>query len=537
MTDTQRHDGTGVPSPGAVELVAELHAILDKLQTVNLSPCTDAELADVAADTERAIARLTVAGDRQIDEVEARDLPRKTGCRTLMQFMTHRLRVSNPMRRRKQMDATATRTSLGGEILEPEHPCLAEAFARGAVGTAHVQAALDVLDRIPNAVDHDLKVAAERQMAEIAEAHTPTDITQLGARLLAHLDPDGTLSDDTDQKRRRGVWIGRQRADGTATISGTLSPELNARLTMMFAVWGKPGLNNPDDPASPSGPAGTADPDALALALAADRDGRTLAQTNHDALDAALAAGFADGTLGTSHRGLPVQLIIKADLNDLIREAGLATTATGTLLPIPDLIAMAGEVQPWLAIFKDHTAVPLYFGRGKRLATREQRLVSFARPDGEVCSAPGCDQPATQVELHHAQKDWAKGGLTDIDDLAPACPRHNRMVGDQPGQYTTHIERSGPDEGRCVWRLNAEPGAPPNPEHINRRPDIPRRFAEHLNTVRTEIHGPPTRPDDQARQSWLTISHVIDVRPPRPGPPSPRPSLVEAHLMELLATL
>ncbi|PKZ62606.1 HNH endonuclease, partial [Gordonia terrae] len=156
---------------------------------------------------------------------------------------------------------------------------------------------------------------------------------------------------------RRNLWIGRQRADGTATISGTLTPELHARLTMMFAVWGKPGLNNPDDPASPSGPAGTADPDALALA--ADRDGRTLAQTNHDALDAALTAGFSDGILGTSHRGLPAHLIIKADLGDLIREAGLATTATGTLLPIPDLIAMAGDVQPWLAIFKDATAVPL----------------------------------------------------------------------------------------------------------------------------------------------------------------------------------
>ncbi|WP_244176433.1 HNH endonuclease signature motif containing protein [Gordonia lacunae] len=488
---THVDDESAVPQPRAVELVADLHAILDELQTVDLAPCSDEDLIEVASATERAIARLTVAGDRQIDQVEARDLPRKAGCRTLMQFMTHRLRVSNPVRRRKQMDATATRTSLGGERLEPEHPTLAGAFAAGTVGSAHVQAALDVLDQIPNAVEHDVKVAAERQMAEIAIDHTPADITQLGARLLAHLDPDGTLTDDTDQKRRRNLWIGRQRADGTAKISGTLTPELAARLTMMFAVWGKPGLNNPDDPNSPSGPAGTADPDAVAAA--AERDGRTLAQTNHDALDAALAAGFADGTLGRSHRGLPVQLLIKADLNDLIREAGLATTATGTLLPIPDLLAMAADVQPWLAIFKNATAVALYFGRGKRLATREQRLVSFARPDGEVCSAPGCDQPATHVELHHAHKDWAQGGLTDIDDLAPACPRHNRMVGDQPGQYTTHIERSGPDEGRCIWRLNAEPGAPPNPEHINRRPDIPRRLVHHLNTVRDEIHGPPTR--------------------------------------------
>ncbi len=132
MSVTTHVDGdSAVPQPRAVELVADLHAILDELQTVDLAPCSDEDLIEVASATERAIARLTVAGDRQIDQAEARDLPRKTGCRTLMQFMTHRLRVSNPVRRRKQMDATAHRTSLGGELLEPEHPCLAEAFRCG----------------------------------------------------------------------------------------------------------------------------------------------------------------------------------------------------------------------------------------------------------------------------------------------------------------------------------------------------------------------------------------------------------------------
>ncbi|MFE0751373.1 DUF222 domain-containing protein, partial [Gordonia sp. NPDC058843] len=484
-------DGSASLQPRAVELVTELHAILDELQAVDLSPCTDDELIDVASATERAIARTTFAGDRQVAEVEARDLPRKTGYRTLIQFMNHRLRVSNPMRRRKQLNATAALTCLNGERLQPEQPSLSESFADGSVGTAHVHAALDVLDQIPSAVEHDVKVAAERQMAEIAEIHTPAEITQLGARLLAHLDPDGTLADENERKRRRNLWVNRQRADGTAKMTATLTPELAARVTMLLAVWAKPGMNNPNDPHSPTGSFEDADPDTLVAA--AERDDRTPAQINHDALNALLKAVLEDGLLGKSHRGLPVQLIIKADLKDLIREAGIATTATGTLLPITDLIDLAADVQPWLAIFKDATAVPLHFGKSKRLATREQRLASFARPDGEVCSAPGCDQPATHVEIHHAEQDWAKGGLTDIDDLAPACPRHNRMVGDKPGQYTTHIERSGPDEGRCVWRLNAEPGAQPNPDRVNRRPDMPSRFTTHLNTVRDEIHGPPTQ--------------------------------------------
>ncbi len=507
LTDISESGVADGPPSRAKELVSELHRITAELQTVDLTQCSDAELVDVAADTERAIARLTFAGDRQIVEIADRDLPHKTGHRSITQFMTHRLRVADPMRRTKQRHATATHLSPTGEPLEPEHPALAEALADGKINTSHIRAVLDVLDQIPHAVDHDVKLAAERQMTEIAVDHTPADITALGARLLAHLDPDGTLADDTDRKRRRKLSVNRQRADGTAKMSADLTPELLARITMLLAVWAKPGMNNPDDPESPHGSIENADPEMVEAAAA--RDDRSDAQRNHDAFNALLKAVLEDGLLGKSHRGLPIQVIVKADLNDLIREAGFATTATGTLIPIPDLIDMAADAQSWLAVFKDATAVPLYFGRGKRLATREQRLVSFARPDGEACSTPDCDLSAAHVEMHHAQLDWGLGGLTDITDLAPACPKHNRMVGDQPGQYTTRMVREGPDEGRCVWRLNAEPGAPPNPERINRRPDLPRRFAEHLEQVRTEIHGPTTASGDQPR---LHLRQIIDLR-------------------------
>ncbi|MBM7279432.1 DUF222 domain-containing protein [Gordonia rubripertincta] len=505
LTDNSQTDVR--PSTRASELVQELHRLATELQTADLTQCSDSELVDVAADTERAIARLTFAGDRQIIEIADRDLPHKTGHRSITQFMTHRLRVADPIRRTKQRHATATHLSPTGEPLEPERPALAEALADGKVSTSHVRAVLDVLDQIPHAVDHDVKVAAERQMAEIAVDHTPADITALGSRLLAHLDPNGTLTDDTDRKRRRNLYVNRQRADGTAKMTANLTPELLARITMLLAVWAKPGMNDPDDPDSPHGSIEDADPEAVEAAAA--RDDRTPAQLNHDALNALLKAVFEDGLLGKSHRGLPIQLIIKADLNDLRREAGFAATATGTLIPITDLVNMAADAQPWLAVFKDATAVPLYFGRGKRLATREQRLVSFARPDGEVCSTPGCGIPAAHVEMHHAQLDWGLGGLTDITDLAPACPKHNRMVSNEPGGYTTRMVREGPDEGRCAWRLNAEPGAPPNPEHINRRPDIPRRFAEHLQHVRAEIHGPEQESGDTPR---LQMRQIIDLR-------------------------
>ncbi|KAF0968214.1 HNH endonuclease signature motif containing protein [Gordonia sp. YY1] len=454
MADHALHDGTTTPPPSnPAALIGQIHTLIDQLQTASLAQCPDAELVDVAAETERAIARLSFAGDRQVVEATERDLPRKTGHRSVIQFMTHRLRIAYPGKRLKQTRATATFPDLTtGEPLEPAHPTLAKAFADGRVGSAHVHAVMEVLDQIPHATPHDMQVAAERQMAEIAVDHTPADITALGARLLAQLDPDGILTDDSDRQRRRQLWVNRQRADGTAQLTATLTPELLARISMFLAVWAKPGMNNPTDPDSPHGSIENADPDQVAAA--AERDDRSPAQLNHDAFNALLTAVFEDGMLGKSHRGLPVQMIVKADLTDLIREAGFATTATGTLIPIPDLITMAADAQPWLTVFKDATAIPLYFGRGKRLATREQRLVSFARPDGHVCSTPGCDLSAAYVEMHHAQLDWGLGGLTDIVDLAPACPKHNRMVSDKPGDYTTRMVREGPDEGRCTWQLN-----------------------------------------------------------------------------------
>jgi hypothetical protein len=122
------------------------------------------------------------------------------------------------------------------------------------------------------------------------------------------------------------------------------------------------------------------------------------------------------------------------------------------------------------------------------LASTEQRIASFSRTGGEVCSFPGCGQPASHSEMHHAKEDWADGGKTDISDLAPACGPHNRMVGPNPGQYTTGIYEDGPLAGRCWWQLNAAPGMPENPKIVNDRPDITALYEQKLDQIRDQIH-------------------------------------------------
>ena len=99
--------------------------------------------------------------------------------------------------------------------------------------------------------------------------------------------------------------------------------------------------------------------------------------------------------------------------------------------------------------------------------------------------------------------------------------------------------RSGPDEGRCVWRLNAEPGAPPNPEQINRRPDIPDRLASHLQQVRNEIHGPETsgtalRPNTPRLHTRRIIDQRFTTDRPVERGSTATTSGIEAQLEDLL---
>ncbi|OBC11341.1 hypothetical protein A5786_03885 [Gordonia sp. 852002-50816_SCH5313054-a] len=306
-------------------------------------------------------------------------------------------------------------------------------------------------------------------------------------------------------------------------LTADLDPIARARLDTVLDAWAKPGMNNPDDPGSPVGPITMAN--AEQVAAAALRDQRSPAQRNHDAFSALLGQVLESGMLGNTHRGLPIQVIVTTSLHELEAQAGIAQTTSGTLLPIQDVINMAASAgaSQYLAVFGDHTSVPLYLGRSKRIASLGQRLASFASPGGKMCSAPGCNQPASRVQMHHAAKDWADGGLTDIDQLVPACDVHNRRVGTKPGQFTTRMITEGPDTGRVAWRLNAKPGMPENPERINRIADVKADFHDYLAAEHTSndaaaaaARAAGTGIDTDTTVTWIVLPHLV------PNPPSGR---------------
>ncbi|WP_342663117.1 DUF222 domain-containing protein [Gordonia shandongensis] len=368
-----------------IALAAVANAVAVKLAALPLAASTEGELLTAAESLEQARRRFDAADAAVLVEISDRGAYRTAGYLSLHSYLSGGLRVGDGAARRRRVAAAAIGrfTSMQGQTLSPRCPATADAVADGAIGVDHVLEIDAVLTRIPAAVDETTREGAEAQLAAVARTLTPAGVRTAGVRLLAHLDPDGQLTDDRDRRRLRGLALMPQDRQLMSTLRTRLTPGLRADLEIMLQSWAAPGMNNPDDPASPTGAVESADP--AVVAAAAERDDRTPMQRNHDALHALLI-------LARSHSAAPASGSLRSELvvtitdAELAAHAGIALTATGTRVPISELVRLAAEATPHLAVFAHTTGEPLYLGRGRRLASRAQRLMLFARDRG--CTAP-----------------------------------------------------------------------------------------------------------------------------------------------------
>ncbi|MGJ0118407.1 DUF222 domain-containing protein [Williamsia sp. MIQD14] len=458
---------------------AALEQLLDQMNDDSSDSYDEETVAEVAIRHERIARRLEAIGNRRIIEVSDRDAYRTVGCVNLTEFLQTKLRITQPKKRLTQVQALEPMHAMTGEKLPPVCPNTARELAAGTIGPDHVHAVLDVMNKIPTAIEPDHRAFAEQTLAEFATTLTPKEIAAAGVRILAHLDPDGRLTDDRDRSRNRKLNLGCQDSQLMPKLTATLDPITRALFDVVLAKWAAPGMNNPDDDQSPRGDGSEISSDVVREA--ADRDCRSQSQRNHDALKALLDAAVNGGLLGGSHRGLPPQIIVSITDAQLREYAGVARTATGSDLPISDVVTLAADAQPHLAVFSDVTNEPLFFGRGRRLASPAQRLMAFAKYGG--CSKDDCPVPFAHTEMHHAENDWADGGLTDVTDLAPACGRHNRAVGTEPHQWTTEKITDGPDRGRYGWRRNTDPPDALRANHLHRIDELLERYRNPPDAV------------------------------------------------------
>lgn len=289
-----------------------------------------------------------------------------------------------------------------------------------------------------------------------------------------------------------------------ATLWAT--PALRAELDAVLAAWAAPGKCNPNDET----PCLDGEPDDQI----AQRDTRTPAQRNHDAISAIARAMLASGKLGT-HNGLPVTVIISTTLAELQNTTGNAYTGAGTALPMPDLIRMASHAHHYLIIYDGATETPLWLGRTRRTASPGQRIVLHHKDRG--CSFPNCDMPGYHCQVHHATCDWVNGGLTNIDDLTFACPSHHALISTHG--WTTRKNAFGQTEWIPPPQLELTGGTNDyhHPQRYLTPPATPTPPQTHNNTTQNPDNEPSPVLCALPLLGRMARCRASTTRTPRPG--------------------
>lgn len=122
--------------------------------------------------------------------------------------------------------------------------------------------------------------------------------------------------------------------------------------------------------------------------------------------------------------GSPYALVVTATADDLANGTGEGTTGVETPVPIDELRAngLNGAVFFHLMSEKATTVQVL---TEKRFADKKQVAIITARDKG--CTFPGCDAPPGWCEANHVVP-WARGGRTDINNLALVCSYHHHLL-------------------------------------------------------------------------------------------------------------
>jgi hypothetical protein len=302
-------------------------------------------------------------------------------------------------------------------------------MSAGEISDRHATVILRTVDALPAAVQAEHDRSIESFLVSEARRCNPAQLAVLARRITDTLDPDGTLADIEDRKRRRHLSL-TQRPDGSAHLEAELAPLCAEALLTVLDTLARPKPAGPGDAEHASvtehectglsGVAGVA-------GVAGDggdvpqRDSRTGGQRRHDALHDAMLTLLRSDELPACG-GITTTILLTISDEDLACGRGLATTGHGALIPTAEALRLAGDAQ-LIPLLLSRTKRIEAYGHTQRLFTPGQRLAMISRDQG--CSFPGCTAPPAWCQAHHII-DWADGGPTTLDNGTLLCGYHHR---------------------------------------------------------------------------------------------------------------
>ncbi len=220
-------------------------------------------------------------------------------------------------------------------------------------------------------------------------------------------------------------------------ISGYLTPEARATLDAVFAKLAAPGCATPPTPSRASAAPRRRPP---SRATPAAPDNATTTRCSR------WPARRWPPENSVSTTGCPPASWSPPPCKNSRPAPGKALTGGGTLLPMSDVIRLAGHAHHYLAIFDKGKALALY--HTKRLASPAQRIVLYAKDRG--CTFPGC---------HRARQPLRSPPRT----LTPPTPSPTSTTSAWPAAPTTNSPNKAGPPAKTTRRHRMDPATAPRP--------------------------------------------------------------------------
>ncbi|WP_153505267.1 HNH endonuclease signature motif containing protein [Cumulibacter manganitolerans] len=246
-------------SPGAVELDAEIAELLGRLRSGLDGLLAIGDRGDLMALGPRRLIGVIQGFEAHRNALAAVDallveaageerLAAHLTAPTLPSALSRLVKISPAAAaaRVRQAEQILPQHAYSAGTLECERPALRDAVRAGVLSCdqhAVISSALRKLATNPEVQAEQLE-QAENTLVEFAASLTPDELKQAARVIDDCLLPDGTLPSEELTRARRGLHLGPARRDGTHHLTGSLTPELHAKLSAILSPLAAPKPSN-----------------------------------------------------------------------------------------------------------------------------------------------------------------------------------------------------------------------------------------------------------------------------------------------------
>ncbi|MFJ1764198.1 DUF222 domain-containing protein [Amycolatopsis sp. NPDC088138] len=377
--------------------------------------------ADAAALADRVGSLLAVVRSAEAEigsllvEIESRGVMELYGYRSVARLFEHLADVPKSAAERvvKRARALNGGRALDGSPVPAVAPATGALAAAGSLSNPMVDTIVEVLAQL--APEH--RDDAEGTLLSFASSAGHKEVAALGARIVAHLDPDGAEPDSTEPSTPSRELSLRRKRTGVWELNGRFDDETGTRASALLdSLAERRAADDGPDFRSPQERYGDAFSDAVDLAL--------------NSPDLPMQAGER------------AHVMVAVSLTDLKSGVGQATLGdTGTMTAAEARVHACDSML--IPAVLGEKSEPLNLGRLRRLISAGLRRALFLRDRG--CAFPGCHRPPRHCQGHHI-RHWSEGGPTNLNNLVLLCAHHHRLL--HRSGWEVHIATDGLPEFR-----------------------------------------------------------------------------------------